>query len=122
MRAGLTQRARIVLLVADRLPNAEIARRTGTSRPTVVGWRARYAEGGIATLQDQPRSGPGYSSLSPTHTPVRPPPARVRATPPAALPGASCQRCRTNYADPGIMPMWALFPLRGNDSGLVRSA
>jgi transposase len=56
-RAGLAQRARIVLLAADGLPNAEIARRTGTSRPTVVGWRARYDEGGIAALSDQPRSG-----------------------------------------------------------------
>jgi transposase len=57
VRAGLAQRARIVLLAADGLPNAEIARRTGTSRPTVVGWRARYDEGGIAALADQPRSG-----------------------------------------------------------------
>ena len=57
MRAGLAQRGRIVLLAADGLPNAEIARRTGTSRPTVVGWRARYDEGGIAALEDQPRSG-----------------------------------------------------------------
>jgi len=53
----LALRARIVLLAADGLPNAEIARRTGTSRPTVVGWRARYDEGGIAALEDQPRSG-----------------------------------------------------------------
>jgi transposase len=57
VRAGVAQRARIVLLAADGLPNAEIARRTGTSRPTVVGWRARYEEGGIAVLEDQPRSG-----------------------------------------------------------------
>jgi transposase len=57
VRAGLAQRARIVLLAADGLPNAEIARRTGTSRPTVVGWRARYDEGGIAALGDRPRSG-----------------------------------------------------------------
>jgi transposase len=57
VRTGLAQRARIVLLAADGLPNAEIARRTGTSRPTVVGWRARYDEGGIAALSDQPRSG-----------------------------------------------------------------
>jgi transposase len=57
VRAGLAQRARIVLLAADGLPNAEIARLTGTSRPTVVGWRARYDEGGVAALEDQPRSG-----------------------------------------------------------------
>jgi transposase len=53
----LAQRARIVLLAAEGLPNAEIARRTGTSRPTVVDWRARYDAGGIAGLNDQRRSG-----------------------------------------------------------------
>jgi transposase len=57
VRAGLSVRARIVLLAAQGLPNAEIARRTGTSRPTVVDWRARYVAGGIKALADQPRSG-----------------------------------------------------------------
>jgi transposase len=57
IRAGLASRARIVLLAAEGLPNAEIARRTGTSRPTVVDWRARYDAGGIAALEDLPRSG-----------------------------------------------------------------
>src|SRR4051794_31636941 len=57
VRAGLALRARIVLLAARGLPNAEIARRTGTSRPTVVDWRARYVAGGIRALHDQPRSG-----------------------------------------------------------------
>jgi transposase len=46
-----------VLLAAEGLPNAEIARRTGTSRPTVVDWRARYDAGGIRALDDLPRSG-----------------------------------------------------------------
>ena len=57
IRAGLAARARIVLLAAEGLPNAEIARRTGTSRPTVVDWRARYGAGGIGALQDMARSG-----------------------------------------------------------------
>jgi transposase len=57
VRAGLAQRARIVLLAAEGLSNAEIARRTGTSRPTVVDWRARYDAGGIRALEDAPRSG-----------------------------------------------------------------
>src|SRR3954452_4165880 len=57
IRAGLALRARIVLLAAAGLANAEIARRTGTSRPTVVDWRARYDAGGIRALHDQPRSG-----------------------------------------------------------------
>ncbi|HEU0087372.1 MAG TPA: helix-turn-helix domain-containing protein [Pseudonocardiaceae bacterium] len=57
VRAGLAQRARIVLLAADGLPNAEIARRTGSTRPTVLAWRNRYAAGGISALGDKPRSG-----------------------------------------------------------------
>jgi transposase len=57
VRAGLVSRARIVLLAAEGLPNAEIARRIGTSRPTVVDWRARYDAGGMNALHDQPRSG-----------------------------------------------------------------
>jgi transposase len=56
-RAGLARRARIVLLAAQGLSNAEIARRTGTSRPTVVDWRGRYQDGGITALTDLPRGG-----------------------------------------------------------------
>ena len=55
--AAAAQRARIVLLAADGIPNAEIARRVGASRPTVVGWRSRYQERGIAGLADEDRPG-----------------------------------------------------------------
>ncbi len=57
LRAGLAQRARIVLLAADGLPNAEIAARVGVSRPTVNLWRDRYRGGGMAALEDRPRPG-----------------------------------------------------------------
>ena len=55
--AGLAARARIVLLAADGTPNVEIARLVGVSRPTVNVWRARYAEHGMAGLDDEKRSG-----------------------------------------------------------------
>jgi transposase len=55
--AAAAQRARIVLLAADGVPNAEIARRVGVTRPTVVSWRQRYVESGIAGLEDLDRSG-----------------------------------------------------------------
>jgi transposase len=55
--SGLAKRARIVLLAADGIPNARIARTAGVSRPTVIGWRDRYLQGGIAALEDEPRSG-----------------------------------------------------------------
>jgi len=57
IRAGLAQRARIVLLAADGVPNVEIAARVGVSRPTVNLWRGRYLGGGLAALTDRPRSG-----------------------------------------------------------------
>jgi DNA-binding NarL/FixJ family response regulator len=46
IRAGLAQRARIVLLAAEGLSNLEIAARGGVSRPTVTSWRACYARSG----------------------------------------------------------------------------
>jgi len=57
VRAGLAQRARIVLLAADGEANTVIAAKVGASRPTVIAWRNRYASRGIAGLQDEARSG-----------------------------------------------------------------
>ena len=57
IRAGLAQRARIVLLAAEGLSNTEIAERVGVSRPSVIGWRDRYAASGSRGLVDEQRSG-----------------------------------------------------------------
>src|SRR5512144_566659 len=57
VKAGLAQRARTVLLAGEGAPSTEIAGRVGVSRPTVQLWRERYATGGLAALDDQPRSG-----------------------------------------------------------------
>ena len=57
MRAGLAQRARIVLLAAEGVSNTEIAAKVGVSRPTVISWRDRYRTSGINGLQDEPRPG-----------------------------------------------------------------
>jgi transposase len=56
-RAGEAARARIVLLAAEGMANTEIAERTGTSRPTVLKWRGRYSEYGLAGLADEARPG-----------------------------------------------------------------
>ena len=56
-RAGLALRARVVLLAADGLSNTAIAERVGATRPTVIGWRARYFAQGIDGLADEPRAG-----------------------------------------------------------------
>jgi transposase len=55
--SGLAKRARMVLLAADGMPTAQIARTAGVSRPAVIGWRDRYQRGGIAALEDEPRPG-----------------------------------------------------------------
>jgi transposase len=57
MSSELARRAQIVLLAADGMANAQIARTVGVSRPTVIGWRDRYRHAGIAGLNDEPRSG-----------------------------------------------------------------
>src|SRR5688572_17242527 len=56
-------RARIVLLSADRLDVAAIARRAGISRPAVWRWQRRYAEAGVdGLLRDRTRK-PGKVPL-----------------------------------------------------------
>lgn len=55
--AGAALRARIVLGSADGEGTSALAGRLGVSRPTVIAWRERYRQGGIAALADAPRSG-----------------------------------------------------------------
>lgn len=57
IRAGLAQRARIVLLAAEGAGTGEITDRTGTSKPTVIKWKRRYAAEGLAGLDDRPKPG-----------------------------------------------------------------
>src|SRR4051812_49479802 len=51
IRAGLAQRARIVLLADEGHSNTEIAARVGVSRPTVIHWRDRALLGRGAALE-----------------------------------------------------------------------
>ena len=54
----VVMRARIVLAAADGRANQVIARELEVSRPTVLQWRARFAQGGVDTLvHDHPRPG-----------------------------------------------------------------
>src|SRR5512140_340198 len=57
IRAGLAQRARIVLLAGDGIGTNEIARRTGVSKPTVILRKKRYAAEGTGGLEDPPKPG-----------------------------------------------------------------
>src|SRR6516225_7210014 len=53
------QRARIVLLSAERLPVLQVAGRAGVSRPAVWRWQRRYAEAGVAGLLRDKTRAPG---------------------------------------------------------------
>src|SRR5438046_2757600 len=55
--AGLTRRARAVLLMADNTPGIEVARLTGYTPVQVSRIRRRYAAEGFRGLLDKPRSG-----------------------------------------------------------------
>src|SRR5947208_8443356 len=57
-------RARLVLLSADRLDVAAIARRAGISRPAVWRWQQRFAEAGVdGLLRDKTRK-PGKAPIA----------------------------------------------------------
>ena len=56
-------RARLVLLSADRLDVASIARRAGVSRPAVWRWQQRYAEAGVDGLSRDKTRKPGKAPL-----------------------------------------------------------
>jgi transposase len=57
LRAGLAQRARIVLLADEGLGTSEIVHRVGVSKPTVIAWKRRFAAEGIGGLEDRPKPG-----------------------------------------------------------------
>ena len=70
-RSGKTQqrfalRARIVLAAWQGLLNRDIAKDLGTREATVCKWRGRFAQAGLAGLQDKPRSGkpPQYTEAT----------------------------------------------------------
>jgi transposase len=57
IRAGLAQRARIVLLAADGVGTNTIAERVGAAKQTVITWKQRYAAEGVGGLDDRPKPG-----------------------------------------------------------------
>jgi len=69
VRSGKTEqrialRARIVLGAADGRSNNALAVELNTSRPTIIDWRRRFAEGGIESLyEDRPR-GRGFKPMT----------------------------------------------------------
>jgi Winged helix-turn helix len=50
-------RARVILMVADQVPLAEVSRRVGLARRIVRKWAARFERDRFRGLDDAPRSG-----------------------------------------------------------------
>ena len=82
IRAGLAQRARIVLLAGDGIGTNEIVRRTGLSKPTVIAWKKRYAAEGTGGLEDRPKPGKPRTTddVAIVLATLEPPPKRLGVT------------------------------------------
>src|SRR5215475_11018225 len=82
LRAGLAQRARVVLLAADGVGTSEIVRRVGLSKPAVIGWKRRFAAEGLAGLDDRPKSGrpPVIDPVAIVLATLEPPPPKLGVT------------------------------------------
>jgi transposase len=82
IRAGLAQRARIVLLAAEGAGTNEIVRRVGVSKPTVIAWKKRYAAEGIGGLDDRKKTGrPRWTDdVAIVLATLEPPPERLGVT------------------------------------------
>jgi hypothetical protein len=96
--AGSPLRASIVLRAGAGEGTSAIARELRISRPTVIAWRERYRSGGIAALEDAPRSGRPKTvdeAVIIART-LEPPPSRLGVTPlvdASVGRGARGQRC-----------------------------
>jgi hypothetical protein len=82
VRAGLAQRARVVLLAAEGVGTNEIVHRVGLSKPAVIGWKRRYAAEGVSGLDDRAKSG-RPARIDPAEivlATLEPPPAELGVT------------------------------------------
>src|SRR4051794_30391677 len=117
VRAGLAQRARIVLLAADGMANTRIAELTDATVMTVLNWRGRYQDRGIAGLRDAPRPGRpralGHRRI--LAETVKPPPKKLGVTH-WSKPVAGCPAQDQPFGDPA-----GLAVLRGEavEGGVV---
>jgi transposase len=96
---SVATRARIVLLAAEGVSNSEIARQLGVSRPTVILWRARFAEHGPQALSE---TKPGRGR-KPTITAAKIK-AVVDATTQTRPAGQTHWSCRTMAKAQGLSP------------------
>ncbi|HZJ52486.1 MAG TPA: helix-turn-helix domain-containing protein [Actinomycetota bacterium] len=92
-------RARIVLLASQGASNSEIARALGVSRPTVILWRARFAEDGTQALSATKPGRGRKATISAAKIK-----AIVEATTQTRPPGQTHWSCRTMAKAQGLSP------------------
>jgi transposase len=111
--AGLTQRARIVLLAADGVGTNEIVERVGVSKPTVIAWKKRYAAEGLGGLDDRPKPGRPRTvdELGIVQATLEPPPERLSVTHWSTRLLAD-QLGVSNYTIARVWQRWGLKPWR----------
>ena len=111
--AGLAQRARIVLLAADGVGTNEIVQRVGVSKPTVIGWKKRYAAEGLGGLDDRPKPGrpKTVDELAIVQASLEPPPEPLGVTHWSTRLLAE-QLGVSNYTIAKVWQRWGLQPWR----------
>lgn len=92
-------RARIVLAAAAGESNSVIARALGVSRPTVILWRARFAEAGVPALTETKPGRGRKPSISAAKVK-----AIVQATTQTRPPGQTHWSCRSMAKAQGVSP------------------
>ena len=112
-RAGLAQRARIVLLAADGVGTTEIVRRVGLSKPTVIAWKRRYVSEGLGGLDDRPKPGRPrrLDETAIVLATLEPPPARLGVTHWSSRLLAA-ELGVSNFAVATVWKRWGLQPWR----------
>ena len=82
LAAGLVERARVILAIADGESYASICARLELTPPTLTRWRKRFEQHRLVGLQDKPRSGRGDRLTPELEARIL---AKTRETPPRPL-------------------------------------
>ena len=96
---SIAMRARIVLMAADGASNSAIARALSVSRPTVIMWRERFAEGGPEALTEVKEGRGRKRTISAAKVKEI-----VQATTQSTPPGQTHWSCRSMAKAQGVSP------------------
>jgi transposase len=109
---SIAKRARVILLAADGTSNSAIARRLGVSRPMVIGWRERFADGGVAAVGIT-RPGRGRKPSIPARQVKAIVEATLHTTPPGATHWSCRSMARVQHVSPAtVQRIWDAHGLK----------